>query len=718
MSALPLPGTMDPNARAASEEADTAAMFYRMSAARLRTRCLWAGLVLMATIFVPYEVIGGRGVFVWNVLPELTPSAKIAALAPCVAGLFLVLLGLRPKGREGLLIERPTSRAIAVIATFLATAGALWLGRDASAWGLLPLPSSMLTRPTPFIAVFALTAAGAALRFHPRARRGGAALLIASPIAATFFYLWPSRSEVPARTIARAVLAVLQLTDVRFQIGYGMVLLFVLAPALVAFAGIFYVQGVPKREHPGLSIFAVWVVPGMMLLFVYRTFITGGVGVDTIVTAFFALILLAVIGPMASALEVLVFGVAGPDPEADLLGGARPLVAGGVATALVLGLLVTSYVLGRPAPKGVDWKLGAGTPEWDKIYGEMVPAWQSARLIRDSHVRSDYGTGAEAQVATKARSRELLSALRGRPEGKDVLAAMESLASDVDDLELSGRAFGRLAAAANDAARRAELPYYLDPSVRIRTTEEATTRTFYLTPYRVKEVHGFRVGDAKFATLFVDGMTGDHHVHLGFSRDQDPFALVERSEIKWYSERLAKQEDTCGSNNDAVFDRRPCVDALTRELAALGPDLEKAVLLATERHELQHQIDGPHLPLSPMLADKMAGYAEESQDHANRELSAYIAEMTTKESPPALTLIHLYSFGWGRMRGAESWAAVVLMETLSGKPLRRGPVELEQGSYGAVFAEQVNRPAEELREAARRAWKAHFGADLVEPVRE
>src|SRR5262245_58842871 len=163
----------DASLRAAQEESDTAAMFYRMSASRLRSRCVWAAVALIASFLVPYEIIGGRGVFVWSVLPELDPAARIAALAPAVAGLLLFLLGLRTREREGLLIERPTSRAIAVLAIFAAVNGVLWIGRRSAAWGLLPLPDSLTTRPAPFVLVFAFTAAGAVLRFHPRARKVG-----------------------------------------------------------------------------------------------------------------------------------------------------------------------------------------------------------------------------------------------------------------------------------------------------------------------------------------------------------------------------------------------------------------------------------------------------------------------------------------------------------------------------------------------------------------
>lgn len=706
---------------AAQAESDTAAMFYRMSAARLRSRCLWAGLALALSILVPYEILGGHGIFVWSVVPELDAAAKIAALAPALAGLLLILLGLSSAKRQGLLIERPTSRAIAVLAIFAAVNAVVWIGRRSSAWGLLPLPDSLTTRPAPFILVFALTAAGAVLRFHPRARKVGRAFLLASLVAALTFYLWPSRGEIPAQTILRALVLVATLPDVRFQIGYGMVLLFVLGPLVIALLGLAYVKDVPRREQPGLSIAAVWGVPGLMLLFVYRAFIGGGASVQSLTTAFFALLLVAVVALLSTALEVLGLGVTMPPAEDALSGGARPVVAAGAAFLVVSGLIAATLVLGRPAPKGVDWKLSAPTAEWDRVFGELCPSWQRARLARDEHARAEQGTGAAAQVATKARARELIAAARGQANGGEVASAIEVLAAEVDDLELSGRAFGRLAAEVNDASRRAELPYYLDPSVRIYASEQGTKRIFYMTPYRVQEAHGWKVKEERFATLLVEPMSGDPHVHLGFSRDQDPFALVVRSEIKWYAERFAKGEETCkggGARADRAAEVARCTAALARLRERLGGDLEKALTIATERHELQHQIDGPHLPLSSAVSELLAGFADEAQDRANRELSAYIAEMTAGEAPPQLTLVHLFPFAVMGRGGAEHGVAIVLMETLSGKKLRFGARAVDPETYAQAFEEQVNRSDDELREAARGAWKRHFGAPLAEPVRE
>ena len=58
--------------------------------------------------------------------------------------------------------------------------------------------------------------------------------------------------------------------------------------------------------------------------------------------------------------------------------------------------------------------------------------------------------------------------------------------------------------------------------------------------------------------------------------------------------------------------------------------LGKSELLAlTQRHELQHQIDGPHLPEASAVLNEMRSYSDEAVDEVNRELSAYLSELAT-----------------------------------------------------------------------------------------
>lgn len=598
--------------------------------------------------------------------------------------------------------------------------GAQWIGTQSSAWGLLPLPDSLTTRPAPFLAALTLTAAGAVLRFHARARKAGSVLLLASLGAALVFYAWPSRGEVPIQTIARSLIVVATLGDARFQIGYSLVLLLALSPLLISLAGLVYIRSVPKREQPGVSIAAVWGVPALLLLFVYRAFLSGGAGMGALTVAFFAVLLVAAVSVLAAAVEVLALGVVTPETEVPWP-GLKPVYAGAVAAFILISFLGASWVLGRPAPKGAEFVLSAPSTEGDKLFGELLPNWENARLSRDAHARSEGGTGATAQVAAKARGREMLTFAKGLPQSEELSSALSTLTAEVDDLELSGRAFSRLVGDVNAALQHRQMPYYLDPSVSIRVGENGTERIFYMTPYKVKEVHPYRVGRDKFATLLVEPMTGGARVHLGFSRDSDPFALVLASEIARYAERLGSPGASCFSG-ELEGDRKDLIAACDTALESLrkrlGDTFTSAVQRSTERHELQHQIDGPHLPLSGAVAELLAGFQEDAQDRANRELSAYLAEMTTPDVPPHLTLVHLYPFGVLSRGGAEHRVAVLLLESISGKKLRSGARAVDAPTYAATFSEVWNLSDDDLRNAAQKAYKSHFGADLPNPVRQ
>ncbi len=75
--------------------------------------------------------------------------------------------------------------------------------------------------------------------------------------------------------------------------------------------------------------------------------------------------------------------------------------------------------------------------------------------------------------------------------------------------------------------------------------------------------------------------------------------------------------------------------------------------------------------------------------------------------------------GWWHAGAAEHRVALLLLETLSSPeaPLR-GARRRSRDVRPGAFEEQVGRPDDELREAARRAYREHFDVDLQEPARE
>ena len=175
-----------------------------------------------------------------------------------------------------------------------------------------------------------------------------------------------------------------------------------------------------------------------------------------------------------------------------------------------------------------------------------------------------------------------------------------------DDLDVAGRRWHHLVAEVNEAARKASLPYYLDPTVRIFQTADGLVRSFRVSSYRIEEVHPVKVGGDPYATLHVRalGPMAGHGNRLGFSRDLQPFALIVLDEIEIVEKddrAIAESEDPrCASSIDpeANHGLRTCGKALAEMVKQKGFDLRAALVTITERHELQHQVDGPHLPLS------------------------------------------------------------------------------------------------------------------------
>jgi hypothetical protein len=163
-----------------------------------------------------------------------------------------------------------------------------------------------------------------------------------------------------------------------------------------------------------------------------------------------------------------------------------------------------------------------------------------------------------------------------------------------------------------------------------------------------------------------------------------------------------------------------CGDVLARLVEEAGGGVKDALLLGTERHELQHQIDGPHLAMSSSVLERLGAYVPSFQDRVNRELSAYVAELTADGMAPRFELVHLAQFVLGEPGGAYYHTAVLFFEALSQKRLRSGVEprgELDYGDFKDALVDLASLPDADLRAKARKAYKKLFGAELAEPTR-
>jgi hypothetical protein len=200
------------------------ALFFNLAGERLRSRALWCSIILISSIVLPYEVVDGSPQWVFGIIRELPVAAVIAAFAPALAGVaILVARGL---------CKRVTSLAIAILTTLATAAVVIKVGADAAAWDVLRLPTSFAERPTPAILGLSLAGAGANLTFKEHARRDARVLLVAAFVLIAGYYAWPARGEAPLTTVVRALAQIGELPNVRFQIGLAMVAFFALFPLI------------------------------------------------------------------------------------------------------------------------------------------------------------------------------------------------------------------------------------------------------------------------------------------------------------------------------------------------------------------------------------------------------------------------------------------------------------------------------------------------------
>lgn len=688
------------------------ALFFGLSSQRLRGRCRWGGGALALTLLLPYELVDGVPQLVWQLAPELPPAGVVAAFAPTAAGLAIIAASF--------LARRPSSLAAVVLSAIALAAVFIRLGADAAAWEVLPLPESLTDRPTAAFLALSLTAAGACLAFRPAARRISRAVLGAALASSALFYAWPARGEAPLVSVARALGALPDLPSWRFQL--GMILLSVVAlwPLAIPLAGLRLAFRPPAREHPVIAALAIYGLPGILMMFAYRALIGAQGGAGLLASVLAILILTGLLALVASAVEVLAEVSVSPEAALEQPPGLALRRAAAIGTAAVVLLGAAQWGLARPPQKGVAWTPGAASPDGDKLFGELLHAWSEARLRWDRRVRADSGA-ASGLVQVKGAARELAGAARGLDDGLG--ASIEALTREAEGLDLAGRRWYRLIGDVNEASRRAGLPYYVDPTVRMVQTEDGLRRHFAAHSYRIERVRRFQVGDTDFATLHVRqlGHRRDGHSRLGFSRDLQPFALVVIDELEPFREELAglaaasrcrpvDAADAADAGDEAL---QRCGELLAQGATAAGgpAELLAALTAGTERHELQHQIDGPHLPLSSVVLERLGGYAEESQRRVNRELSAYVAEMTAPGSAPRLSLVHLARFALLAQRGAEHHVGVIALAAMSGQDLGRGGA-VDRAAAARALAALAKESDDALRARAAEAWADLFGAPL------
>ena len=725
--------------RAESEPIEDAvnehALFFGISSERLRKRARWAGGFLLLSALLPHEFIESSPLFLWDTLPELHPSAAAAALALPAAGLAVLV--------SSIVAKRSTSIAVTVLASFVLVTILFQLGGDRAAWDSFSMPESVSNRPAAALFALGFTSAGAILASRPKARRVARIYLWAGVASALFFYLWPARGEAPASTLLRALSSLPDLPGFRFQIGMVFLAILVLFPLVISLSGLVYLGRPPERPDPWISVVATFGLPSLLVMFAYRALayanesfaLLAYVATILIIIGLLALVsaALVVVGEAASLREDELWGATAPESKAtgtksvDVSERARKgldlKVAAIIGAAVVTSLSVTEWVLSRPPKKGAEWKLGPTTDEADDVYGTRFVDWDRARRNWYLEVRKE--SSSTTRLATKKTSKELIEGAKKLDPG--LAAAFSAFAEATEDVDMPGRKFVRLVDDVNDASRNAHLPYYLDPSVALEQTKEGVRRHYYASAFRIDSVNRYEVGGDVFATLLVRSISGGAAGHgwLGYSRDSQPFALVDINSIDGYLSdvSLAAATSQCSVHVFAPARARDALAVCGEELARLskdaGPGTRDAMVVGTERHELQHQIDGAHLAMSGAVLKRLSAYVPSSQERVNREVSAYLAELTSEGLAPRFALLNLAAFVVGEPTGIYHHTAVIVFEGLSGKKLWDGldPREVDFYEFRDALKELVRLSDDDLRKLARKTYAKLYGGELADPKR-
>jgi hypothetical protein len=680
-----------------------AELSHQLAADRLRRTTLWGGVALLLAVLLPYELVDNQPHFLWELFGELPASSVVAALSPALAG-SVVLAARR-------LTQRATSLAIAVVAALVAAALSTKLGADAAAWGLLPLPRGFVARAPFALLALALVAGAIGVAHRPESQRAARALCAGAAMATLVFYLWPGRGITPGRTLA-AYLALAVEIDASLKLGALTMATVTGFPAGMVVVAAWRVWR-PPAHRSRLTMVALGGLPLALAMLLLAFYMRAGRGAAMFAALGAAVEVGAVIALLAASCEPLALAAAEPASwKLAREDGWRIERSAQLAAALLASFALGQWWLALPPAKGVSWTLGAASERGDELFSRGLPRWNAARsAYAAAELRGDDRSTTRFRTPLDERAERMVTLGQSlSPRLGDTLRAMASAGTGGPGV--AARTWFRRVADVNAACRSAELPYYLDPQIRLRKTEHGLQRLVALAGYRVARANSFVADGDRFTVLhlrgFEDGQGPRHDGGLlGLSRDTQPYALLSLSALEAHAASLehAADEGICGAAFNDTTERtlRHC-GARLAELRHQGALLE-AVIASTERHELQHQLDGPLLPMARPVMRRLGRHGEGLRERVNRELSAYLAELAGPQ--PHLALVVPLRFALGARRGPYHHASVLLFGALDGTI--RAP---DDDGIARIFdtLSAIDGPA--LNRRARATWQRLYGDEL------
>lgn len=611
-------------------------------------------------------------------------------MAPGLAGLFVIVLSLR----------RTHALSLSIAALAAATTQALLVWTSA-AWSFDPPSAAFSHRSLPSVLAIGLSLAALHAPKDKDGRRASRAMVLVALLCAGTYLGWPWPQEALVSSLARVFTGVTSHPTPAAAINFLPVALIAGWPLVtVVSAGL----ALRESQQPARTLVATLILWGCPALLAPSA-LGALTGVREGLVEFAPTI--GEVAALGGNLVVVAFTASflatwsksrAPGP---LLWGSRPvrthlLWAGFAVLAVTFASLLTSV----PSDRTASWQPSPPTVAGDRLFGDLLPRWNEndAPDLLEGERRI-------GELVTAARSLDLRLGL-----------AVETLVRATDRDDLTVRRWERLTAAVNAASRAASLPYYVDPTGAVVDPAKAHRQRLRLDTYRIEHTGRFVVQGRPYAALHVRWMTPwrGRFRTLGLSRDAQPFAVVVLDEIDAYVADLGALASmtpprcTHGHGLTAILEeaRRRCGDLLAE--ANSNDDLRRLLLAAVERHELQHQIDGSSLGIAAVVDRGMGRQSYQAESRVNRELSAYLAQMTTPKSRARLTLARLMRFTVLERSGTERSVAILALEALVGRRLDRGDEGLTRG-----FLELSDLSEEALRERARAAYRAEYGKDVA-----
>ncbi len=697
-----------------------AELFFRLSEDKLRRRGVWAGAALWLSVVMPYEIIDEQPQFLWQVFGELPPAGTMAALSGAVAGGIIVVARY--------LVRDAVPFAMVVLAAVFGSFICNKLGADASAWGLWPLPQSFAGRATLALIAMSGTAAGTSLARRGHTRRPSQLFILGAVLLAAVFYAGPGRGPSAGRLIVHNLSMLGALPSLRLSLGTLTLSFVALWPGVIAVLGLRYLNRRSNdRAVAMLPLVSVLGFPLILLLLMLAKLARANVGSALYVALGVAMEVAAVMALVSGAFEVLgqtVFnGAAGASPAGGRTRRAlarRVKWTGRFCGGLLLMLTVVMSWLARGPEKGVRWALGPSSAGADSLFGHRVAAWVGARAQWSTLANGGGGIAALAKQRMQEEAAALI-AEAGRVDA-GLATAIRQLVRTGQRSDVSARAWHRAVGLVNAASRDAELPYYLDPMARVQSTAGGLRRRLRAPTFRVMRARRFAVDGAMFGTLHVrhlhDTRATWHPGLLGLSRDAQPYALVEIEAAAAHVLELSEMASTPGRVPRCGRTFEPLGDAILarcgRRLAAMleHGSLSAAITAKIERHELQHQIDGPLLRMAFPVLEKLTGHGSDRQERVNRELSAYLAQLTSKTSPIHVGLFVPLRLALLQDRGTYHHAAVLLFEALGEGRIRDAHGRVDPVPLAPIFDALMAMDERSLVGLAVRAWERLFREPL------